>query len=133
VDFLYDDDKNPSDYEKVWLFGARYQFTPHGGVHLHSAALSDWSLSTLVNEAEFERFGQRYILPDGGYYMNPVVIGWRYAGDISAHRDLLLAVDSHRQIEELRMEGPTLVYVNTNEIYGALVWSAESFLVELFP
>jgi hypothetical protein len=75
IDILYVDShpaSNAERYGKVYLYGARHQYTPHGGVHLHSATLSDWSLSVLVNAYEMERFGNRYILPDGGYYLHPV-------------------------------------------------------------
>jgi hypothetical protein len=97
IDILYES-SHPSEYRKVWLIGARHQFSPHGGVHLHSAALTDWSLSTLVNTYEMERFGARYISPDGGLFLHPVTDGHPFDGDFETENDLLLVVDENAAV-----------------------------------
>jgi hypothetical protein len=126
TDILYDNG-HPSDFRKVWLFGARYQFTRHGGVHLHSATLSDWSLAVLVNAKEYEKFGKRYSVPEGGYLFNPVVQGWYYENGIDPDCDLFLAADEQARVFPLRLEGNLLTVAATGERYGELLREGEAF------
>ena len=58
-------------YDRVWLFGAKQQYAPHGGANLESSTFSDWALTGLVNVLNYEQGFDRYLTEDG-YYFNPV-------------------------------------------------------------
>lgn len=127
LDTLHDQ-RTPGDYRKVWLFGVRYQYEPHGGVNLESSTLSDWALTGMVNVLATEAYGERYTAADGGYYMNPVMAGWGYTGNIDPARDLLLAVGADTHVILLTLDGDRLIASETGVTYGYIERDGEAFV-----
>jgi hypothetical protein len=85
-------DENLERYRYVWVLGARYQYTPHGGVHLASSVMADWALAGLTGVLEMEEYGERALLRGDGYFLRPVMAGETNA-EIDTEKDIILELE----------------------------------------
>lgn len=108
-------------FDRIWVFGVKYQFEPHGAVHIIPTIWSDWGLTGMINVMADKR-----LITENGFYFNPIAEWHGYKINIEPS-DLLLGLDEQMQAHVLFFDGNILRKNDSGEIFGSFAKDGDAY------